>query len=122
MYPSLNKSVSIICTWLEQTPVSHAIQVTSWVVPAVQTVHILAIAAVASSALMIDLRLLGLVAADQPLKDVSSLLDWPTEHLPSVIFSRHLSSQDRTRAPRSAYGPLWSPSTPILTAFSPARA
>jgi hypothetical protein len=81
MYPSLNKSVNIICTWLEQTPVSQAIQVTSWVVPAVQTVHILAIAAVAGSALMIDLRLLGVVAADQPLKDVSSrflpFIWWP---------------------------------------------
>jgi hypothetical protein len=72
MYPSLNKSINIICTWFEQTPLSQAIQVTSWVVPAVQTLHILAIAAVASSALMIDLRLLGLVAVDQPLKDVSS--------------------------------------------------
>ena len=40
--------------------------------PTVQTVHILAIAVVASSVLMIDLRLIGMFWADRPLKDVSS--------------------------------------------------
>jgi hypothetical protein len=72
MYPSFNKSLNIVCAWLEQTPLSQAIQVTNWVVPTVQTIHILAITAVAGSALMIDLRLLGLVGVDQSLKDVSS--------------------------------------------------
>src|SRR5260221_3540400 len=45
------------CSWLEQTPLSQAIQDAAWVVPAVQTIHILAIAAVMSSALMIVLPL-----------------------------------------------------------------
>jgi len=45
------------CSWLEQTPLSQAIQGAGWVVPAVQTIHILAIAAVVSSALMLALRL-----------------------------------------------------------------
>ena len=39
------------CAWIERTPLSQAIQVTSWSVPAVQTVHILAIAAVMASVL-----------------------------------------------------------------------
>ena len=60
------------CSWLEQTPLSQAIQSTSWVVPAVQTIHILAIAAVMSSVLMLDLRLLGVVGTDQPLARVTS--------------------------------------------------
>ena len=51
--PALDK----FCAWLEQTPLSQAIQTAGWVVPAVQTVHILAIAAVMASALMIALRL-----------------------------------------------------------------
>ena len=50
------KALLDFCSWLEQTPFSVAIQSTSWIVPAVQTVHILAIAAVMSSALMIALR------------------------------------------------------------------
>jgi hypothetical membrane protein len=72
MSPTLAKSINAICVWIDQTPLSHAIQVTNWVVPTVQTVHILAIAAVASSALMIDLRLIGVYAADQPMKVITS--------------------------------------------------
>jgi hypothetical protein len=48
------------CTWLAATPLSQTIQSVEWVIPAVQTVHILAVAAVITSALMIDLRLLGI--------------------------------------------------------------
>jgi len=60
------------CSWLEQTPLSQAIQSTGWVVPAVQTIHILAIAVVLSSVLMLNLRLLGIVGSDQPLARVTS--------------------------------------------------
>ena len=60
------------CAWLEHTPVSHAIQTINWVVPAVQTVHILAIAAVMGSALMINLRLIGILGSDQTLQRVSA--------------------------------------------------
>lgn len=78
---TLNKSLNMICLWIDQTPLSQMIQVTNWVVPTVQTVHILAIAVVASSALMIDLRLIGVFWADRPMKDVSSrflpLVWWP---------------------------------------------
>jgi len=72
MSAALTKSLNAICAWIDQTPLSQAIQVTNWVVPAVQTVHILAIAVVASSALMIDLRLIGVFWADRPMKDVLS--------------------------------------------------
>ena len=72
MNPALTKSLNSICAWIDQTTLSQAIQVTNWVVPTVQTVHILAIAAVASSALMIDLRLIGVFWADRPMRNVSS--------------------------------------------------
>jgi hypothetical protein len=51
--------------------VSQTIQSTGWIVPTVQTVHILSIAAVLSSVLMIDLRLMGVLGRDQPLARVS---------------------------------------------------
>jgi hypothetical protein len=74
-------SLNEICLWIDHTMLSQAIQATNWVVPTVQTIHILAIAAVASSALMIDLRLIGVFWANQPMKDVSSrflpLVWWP---------------------------------------------
>ena len=57
--------------WLERTPASEAIAAHGWVVPVVQSIHIMAIATVAGSALMIDLRLLGSYAVEQPLKVVS---------------------------------------------------
>ncbi len=47
-------------------------QVNTWIVPAVQTIHILAIAAVMSSMLMLNLRLLGITGRDQPLARVSA--------------------------------------------------
>jgi hypothetical protein len=65
--PALNH----FCSWLEDTPVSLTIQSTPWIVPTVQTIHILAIAAVMGSVLMLDLRLLGILGRDQPLARVA---------------------------------------------------
>ena len=47
------------------------IQDTSWVIPGVQTIHILAISVVMASAVMIDLRLLGAFSRTQSVHDVS---------------------------------------------------
>jgi hypothetical protein len=60
------------CIWLDQTPASLVIQTRAWIVPTVQTIHILAIAVVTTSALMIDLRLVGIIGRDQPIERVSS--------------------------------------------------
>jgi hypothetical protein len=81
MTPALNKSLNVICAWIDQTPLSQYIQVHSWVVPTVQTVHIVAIAVVASSILMIDLRLIRVFWADRPAQAVlarfSPFVWWP---------------------------------------------
>jgi hypothetical protein len=65
-------SLDRFCLWLEQTSWSQTIQSTAWIVPAVQTVHLLAIATVVASALMINLRLIGLVGLDQPVERLSA--------------------------------------------------
>jgi hypothetical protein len=65
-------SLDRFCLWLEQTPLSQVIQSTPWIVPSVQTVHILAIAMVIASAFMLNLRLLGVVGLDQPVTRVSA--------------------------------------------------
>src|SRR5947207_13534052 len=62
-----------ICRWIDETTLSQSIQVAAWVVPTVQTIHILAIAVVASSALMIDLRLIGVFWANR-LEECDSAL------------------------------------------------
>jgi hypothetical protein len=54
-----------LCTWLDQTAISQFIQSAGWIVPAVQTVHILSIAAVFASATMITCRLIGWTGLDR---------------------------------------------------------
>ena len=69
------------CNWLAATPVSQTIQTIDWIVPAVQTIHILGVAAVVSSALMINLRLLGVRSYDQSVARVAArflpFIWWP---------------------------------------------
>ncbi len=65
------QSLESFCTWLAATPVSQAFQTTEWVIPAVQTVHILCVAAVMSSVLLTDLRLAGLGDRSQPFAAVA---------------------------------------------------
>lgn len=59
------------CVWLQRTELSVAIQSHSWVVPAVQSVHILSIGAVTISALIITLRLFGKGYGDRSTHEVS---------------------------------------------------
>jgi hypothetical protein len=75
------KPIDAFCWWFEHTALSQTIQRIDWIVPAVQTIHILAITVVAASALMINLRLIGVFSADRPLQEVSArflpLVWWP---------------------------------------------
>src|SRR5262245_19358476 len=57
--------------WLAQTSLSLAIQTHEWVVPTVQSVHIVAIGVVMASVFMIDLRVLGLAGRDQSLTETT---------------------------------------------------
>ena len=60
-----------LAEWLANTPLSLQIQTVSWVVPLVQTVHILAIAVVLSSVGMITLRILGLAGRRTTIVDTA---------------------------------------------------
>ena len=55
--------------WLSQTPPSLAIQTHSWVIPTIQSIHIVAIGVVVGSVFMIDLRVLGWAGRDQTLME-----------------------------------------------------
>jgi uncharacterized membrane protein SirB2 len=54
-------------TWLQATPFSIAIQSIEWIVPTLQSIHILMIGVVFVSVLVVALRVLGLVRAEEPL-------------------------------------------------------
>jgi hypothetical protein len=52
-----------IAIWLAGTTASGVIQKTLWVIPVMQTIHILSIAMVLSSVVMIEFRVLGLTSS-----------------------------------------------------------
>ena len=52
--------------WLQATPVSAGIQTVAWIIPLVQSIHILMIGVVFVSMLMIALRVMGWVRTDEP--------------------------------------------------------
>lgn len=65
------------CDWLSNTPVSLKIQTILWIIPAVQTLHILTVSLVFSSMAMLDLRLMGLAARRQPITQmVEEFVPW----------------------------------------------
>ncbi|WLG98082.1 DUF6644 family protein [Pseudomonas sp. FP198] len=63
-------SAELIIAWIYASPLSTAIRDMSWVVPTVQSVHILAIAVIFGAAVISDLRLAGALATDEPSRGV----------------------------------------------------
>ncbi|HVY80246.1 MAG TPA: hypothetical protein VG994_04625 [Steroidobacteraceae bacterium] len=55
-----------LAEWLQTTPVSVGIQASKWMVPLLQSIHILTIGVVFVSSLMIALRVLGRMRVDEP--------------------------------------------------------
>lgn len=65
------------CEWLSATYMSQRIQDISWIIPTVQTIHIVSIAIVMTSMAMLDLRIMGLAGRRQSLTDLSQrVLPW----------------------------------------------
>ena len=59
--------LAAITSWLADTSLSHLLQTVDWLVPAIQTVHILCVALVMSSLLMVALGVFGLHGREQRL-------------------------------------------------------
>jgi len=80
--------IESFCNWLSNTSVSLTIQTVMWVIPAVQTVHILCVAIVMSSMAMLDLRLLGVAGRRQSISQmVSRFVPWVWGALPVLLTS-----------------------------------
>lgn len=63
--------------WLYATPLSTALREVTWIIPNLQSIHILAIAVVIGSALATELRLAGILAPDRPVATVlARYLPW----------------------------------------------
>ena len=57
--------------WLAATSLSHTIQTVTWIIPTLQTIHILCVAIAFSSAVLVDLRIFRLFDRDEPLREVT---------------------------------------------------
>ncbi len=58
--------------WLSSTALSQTIQTTSWAIPGIQTVHILALALVSAAALLLALRVAGRGLIAEPLPQLAT--------------------------------------------------
>jgi hypothetical protein len=65
-----------LAQWLADTSLSHAIQEALWLIPLLQSIHILAIAMVMSSVAMLDLRLVGIGTAGTMMEAGRRFLPW----------------------------------------------
>ena len=68
------QSLHAFCEWLANTPPSQLIQNVTWIIPAVQSVHIGCIAIVMGSVGLIDLRLLGITGRSQSISGMVNRL------------------------------------------------
>ena len=59
--------MSDFAAWLAQTSLSVAIQSHEWIIPTIQSIHIVAIGIALASVFMIDLRIMGWAGRDQSL-------------------------------------------------------
>ena len=63
--------------WLATTSLSNTIQNVSWIIPTIQTIHIVCVAIVISATFLVDLRILGIFSRSQPLAALSHrFLTW----------------------------------------------
>jgi putative copper export protein len=63
--------VTELSKWLAATPLSYTIQTTRWIIPTIQIIHILGVAVLFSSAVLVDLRIWRLLERDTPLAQVA---------------------------------------------------
>jgi len=61
-------SLDDLQNWIDQTSLSTTIKTVSWIIPIVQSVHILAISVVMASILLMNLRTLGLLGYVESVK------------------------------------------------------
>lgn len=78
--------IESFCDWLANTSLSLTIQTVMWIIPAVQTVHILCVAIVMSCMAMMDLRLIGVAGRKYSIsRTVGRFVPWVWGALPVLL-------------------------------------
>jgi hypothetical protein len=66
-----------LCKWLERSSVGAAIRESLWLFPAIETVHLLGMAALVGTVVVFDLRLLGWILRRERISELARrLLPW----------------------------------------------
>lgn len=74
--------------WLYGTPLSHLIQTVRCIIPITQSIHIMCIALLFTSMMMLDLRLLGVAGTQNSVESYSNrFLPWLWAILPVLLFT-----------------------------------
>lgn len=74
---SIVSSAVDVLQWINDTAIAEAIRDSTWLFPAIETVHVIAIVIVFGSIMRLDLRLAGLVWRNRPVTEVSDeMLPW----------------------------------------------
>jgi uncharacterized protein DUF6644 len=93
MFSETMARVSLLpfCQWLEKTPWSIALHESLWVYPIVESVHVLTLCLFLGTAVMLDLRLLGLTMRQVPFSEVAAkLLPWTAAGFALMVISGSL--------------------------------
>lgn len=73
-----NTALTHVASYVAGTPLFDTVAGVAWIIPALQTVHILSVAVVLGSASMVDLQVLGVIDRGRPLSSAF------TRHLPPL--------------------------------------
>jgi Family of unknown function (DUF6644) len=66
-----------LLTWIDGTDFAESIRSSLWLFPALETVHVIAIALVVGSIAVVDMRLAGLAGRNRPISQIShEMLPW----------------------------------------------
>jgi hypothetical protein len=71
------QSVITFLNWLESSQLAEFIRESEWAFPAIESVHVIALALVVGTIAIVDLRLLGLASTSRPYAELSrEVLPW----------------------------------------------
>jgi hypothetical protein len=72
----MNRSAAVFCCqffqWCYQTPIGETIRNSTWMLPAIEAIHLLALGLVAGAVLVVNLRLLGVGLSREPVAQLSA--------------------------------------------------
>jgi hypothetical protein len=74
--------------WYGETPIAHAMNSSEWAFPIVEVIHMIGIVLLVGTAVILDLRLLGLRLKSMPIGELASdLMPWTTAGLVTMLIT-----------------------------------